>query len=76
MPVIAYNIAKMKQNGVLRFIIKSQKCYNMFWGTNERVVRDLGAQWKNLPMASTDHNLGTDRRQVIVAFNWRLLSHL
>ena len=46
MPRIAYNMAKMKQNGVLRFIIKSQTCYNIFSGTNERVACNLGAQWK------------------------------
>ena len=39
-------MAKMKQYGVLKFIIKSQKWYNIFWGTNEGVARDLGAQWK------------------------------
>ena len=46
MPRIAYNMAKMKQNGVLRFIMKSQTWYNIFSGTNERVARNLGAQWK------------------------------
>ena len=46
MPIIAYNMAKMKQNGVLRFIIKSQTWQKIFSGTNERVARDLEAQWK------------------------------
>ena len=43
MPIIAYNMAKMKQ---MVFNIKSQKWYNIFWGANEAVAHDLGAQWK------------------------------
>ena len=33
-------------NGILRFIIKSQKWYNLFLGTNGGVARDLRARWK------------------------------
>ena len=43
MPMIAYGYNEA--NGVLRFIIKSQKkWYNKFWGINKGVARDLGAQ--------------------------------
>ena len=34
-------MAKMNPNGVLIFIIKSQKLY-IFWGTNEGAAQDLG----------------------------------
>ena len=44
MPIIPHNMAKNEANGVLRFIIKSQKWYNIFCGTNE-------AQWK-IPLCS------------------------
>ena len=37
---------KWSVNGVKRFIIKFQKFYNIFWGTNEGVARNLVAQRK------------------------------
>ena len=42
--VIAYDMAKTKQNGVLGFIIKSQRWYYIFWGPNKGVAQDLEAQ--------------------------------
>ena len=46
MPIIAFYMAKMKQMVSKDFFIKSQKWYNIFWGTNEGLAQYLGAQWK------------------------------